>query len=553
VRETTPLAAWRRRGGLFAAFFIPYLALVLILQALSGAYQSDLSHHPDEAAHVTTALMVRDYLASGFSTPPLPFAKNFYVHYPKVALGMWPPVFYLAAGLWMLAFGATKLSLLTLMAILGALLASTLGLFARRVFGSFAAFGLGLLLIALPATQRATSTIMLDVPVSLLEFWALALLLRFFRNGESRTAAAFGVVTALATLTKANGIALVLVPVLLILLARRFDLLKRRGLYAAAVIVIGLGLPWQLVSYKMLSASVPIARVNAVFVFSTLAKYAAILVQALGPGVVAVALAGLGVECARLLRRSPAASLALGGAACLLTAVVVFHSVNPTPPDDRYMLAALPTLLLCFAAGVRWIARLLAPRSSSAVPAGLLLTVLALLPFALKSFSVPSRPELGFARVAERLSHPEMREDVVLVCSDAIGEGAFIVEMALRDRRPQHIVLRASKVLSDNPWTPTEYRPILRTAKEVSDFLDSVPVGTVVIDQTKWMWQPDRTVLLQAFDQVPSRWSLVYDLAACPACRHILVYRRAASSRGSGVHVRIPMKYTLGSDLEIRR
>ncbi len=37
-----------------------YVVLVFLLQFLSGTYGSELAHWPDEPAHVTSALMVRD-------------------------------------------------------------------------------------------------------------------------------------------------------------------------------------------------------------------------------------------------------------------------------------------------------------------------------------------------------------------------------------------------------------------------------------------------------------------------------------------------------------
>jgi hypothetical protein len=45
-------------------------------------------------ALVTSALMIRDYLVSGFHRAPLRYAENDYVHYPKVGLGKWPPFFH---------------------------------------------------------------------------------------------------------------------------------------------------------------------------------------------------------------------------------------------------------------------------------------------------------------------------------------------------------------------------------------------------------------------------------------------------------------------------
>ncbi|MBA2305850.1 MAG: hypothetical protein H0W08_24900 [Acidobacteria bacterium] len=93
-------------------------AVVLGFQITGGAYDAEFGSHPDEAAHYVTGLMVRDYVASGLPGNPMAFAETYYEHYPKVALGNWPPGFYAIQAAWTLAFSDGRASLLVLMAIL---------------------------------------------------------------------------------------------------------------------------------------------------------------------------------------------------------------------------------------------------------------------------------------------------------------------------------------------------------------------------------------------------------------------------------------------------
>src|SRR5882724_4013974 len=92
ARKRLPPVAWRvetrlSSGNLrrFALQFLLYLPFVLALQYHTGIYQSELSHQPDESAHVVTSLMIHDYAKTGIGTSPLRFAENYYIHYPKVA------------------------------------------------------------------------------------------------------------------------------------------------------------------------------------------------------------------------------------------------------------------------------------------------------------------------------------------------------------------------------------------------------------------------------------------------------------------------------------
>jgi hypothetical protein len=80
----------------------------LILQVLGGAYTSGFGGYPDEPAHLVTSLMVREVIAGLDFGHPLQFAQQYYYHYPKVAIGVRPPVFYGALGTWFLVVGASR-------------------------------------------------------------------------------------------------------------------------------------------------------------------------------------------------------------------------------------------------------------------------------------------------------------------------------------------------------------------------------------------------------------------------------------------------------------
>jgi hypothetical protein len=85
------------RGEAVAAFAV-LLGFVVTLQALGGAYASGFGGYPDEPAHLVTSLMVRDFTAGLDFRHAWQFAQQYYLHYPKVAIGVWPPVFYGALG-----------------------------------------------------------------------------------------------------------------------------------------------------------------------------------------------------------------------------------------------------------------------------------------------------------------------------------------------------------------------------------------------------------------------------------------------------------------------
>ena len=215
-----------RKGEGVAAFAV-LLGFVVILQVLGGAYASGFGGHPDEPAHLVTSLMVRDFLADVKFHHPWQFAQEYYYHYPKVAVGHWPPVFYGALGIWSLLVGASRGAALMFNAILAATTASVIYFTGKRLIGRWAGILAAVLFVASPLVQDSSARVMtehlstLEMLVSTLSF------ARFTRTGQIGDGLAFGVVAALAILTHGNAWALGLVPGLTIALTKRWWLLRQ--------------------------------------------------------------------------------------------------------------------------------------------------------------------------------------------------------------------------------------------------------------------------------------------------------------------------------------
>ena len=94
------------------AVLLIIFGITLLLQWASGAHFAALGAEPDEASHYVTGVMIRDYLNVGLLHNPITFAEEFYLHYPRVGFGLWPPLFHLFSGAWMLAFGTDRMSVM---------------------------------------------------------------------------------------------------------------------------------------------------------------------------------------------------------------------------------------------------------------------------------------------------------------------------------------------------------------------------------------------------------------------------------------------------------
>src|SRR3979409_2606458 len=85
------LRSWMRANApACIAVYVLFFALIVALQIKSGTYGSEFGHDPDEPGLVVSSLMVHDYIATEFPGSPMRYAETYYLHYPKVALGVWP-------------------------------------------------------------------------------------------------------------------------------------------------------------------------------------------------------------------------------------------------------------------------------------------------------------------------------------------------------------------------------------------------------------------------------------------------------------------------------
>lgn len=223
-----------KRGIIAMALF---MAVTAGWQIQTGAYKSEFGGHPDEAAHYVTGLMIRDYMVDGIPQHPMRFAENYYDHYPKVALGNWPPFFYVAQSAWTIPFGVSRSSLMIFMALLTAGTAFLLFNEIRKRTDLVTAHLAGIIYCSLPVVQKYASHVMTEALLALLATLSICLYSRYATSGQVRYSIAFGLVASCAILTKGSGMFLAFVPIAVVLGCRRFELLKRPGFWAAAVIV----------------------------------------------------------------------------------------------------------------------------------------------------------------------------------------------------------------------------------------------------------------------------------------------------------------------------
>ena len=496
--------------------FLALLGVALLLQWAGGAYSSEMGHYPDEAGHYITGLMVRDYAAAGFPGNPVTFAERFYVRFPKVTFGYWPPLFHLIMGVWLLPTPDGRASALLLMALIMASAGYVLYRCVRQVAGWACGVPVSLLLVLLSISQVLTNAIMADSLVMLMELATAVRIAKWLRTGSNRDALWLGVFAGLSCMAKGNAVAVVFAIPVAIALTRRFDLLRKSEIYAAGLIAVVLSFYWQLQSLSLgrrVSAFSPFsfgaARQSLVFSLE-------FLYHTLGWVLCAVITLGVILAAGSIRRRVGAWDLWAAMSAVGFS-VFVFHIVLPHVVEGRFLLAGIAPLMVFLVPGAGKIASILPLAKVTArwrVPL-VLSCILAI--FLGLFFQVSKMPRFGFREAAEWLENHPLAGRRYLIISDSSGEGGFISEVASRaDRRLSGpFVMRVSKLLVISDWLGNGYRLVYTDPEKALADVEQMGISYIVMDSTHDLeqgahWEQARRML----NEYPGRLKLVHQFPA---------------------------------------
>jgi hypothetical protein len=477
------------------------------LQILGGAYRCEFGGHPDEAGHYVTGLLIRDFIARGKVGNPMTYAKEYYAHYPKVALGNWPPNFYLIQAACTLPFGAGRTQVLVLMAVLAALVAAVItGMVAHRAPPPVAV-ACGLVFLLLPLVQTYMGMVMTEPTIALLCLVAVAFWARYLEEGKWTDSVAFGVLAAACILTKGTGMLLAGVPVFSVVLCGRWDLLKRVSFWLAAAVVVVLAGPWTLLTFKLAKEGWEGGGPSFAFTLSAIPYYLGKLHESLGSPLLLLAAMGMAIAFRRIWQDGTRAGLEVSVVSLVLS-VLALQFVVPCGHEARHLIPALAGCCVLAAFGVQDIWDLLGKTRLGRRAEASLLGVLLVAVFLLQTFEIPQKGYAGFQPLAEQiLAAPADADTVLFVSSDARGEGMFISEIAMRERRLGHVVHRASKLLASSSWSGQDYEAKAEDAAQLIRVLAEARVGLVVIDTTvpkrRLAKMPHHVLLEQVAESTP--------------------------------------------------
>ena len=451
----------------------------LLSWLVTGAHAGGFSG-ADESAHFLNSYFISSYLQGHVGANPLGFATDFYIHYPKISIGHWPPAYYGLVGLLFLVIPASVkaafLINLVFSAVPAALVAISLGYLANRRLAL-----LGAALYALtPLFTEGQAYFMLDQPLAAICIGAAMAWFAYAGSPAWWRAILFAALCVAAILTKGNGWLVVLVPVYHMLLTRNWRLLALPHAYGAALIAGLLVLPWYWLTSGIAAQGF---NYEAGLDYALTAFAAAIqhLVANLGLPGIALAAFAVFVEWRRR-RQDPARWSGISACLSLMLATLTLQILVPVDIVPRYMTPALPALVVLAVLGLGHVHAMLSARLA---PAGSLAAIVLLLGFMAEPgirhlLTRPAKPDYQMAKVIALLD-TGLPHDVCLIDGVSNAEGAFMAEMAIRDRELRHYAIRASKLFADTNFMGTQYAPKFTDPRAMLEEIRRLGVHDIII------------------------------------------------------------------------
>ncbi len=479
----------------FAGFLVVVTAGQISRNAQIEPYGRRFS---DEPAHYVTTEMLRHYLTAELGTNPKRFAEEYYARLPKVALGHWPPGFYVAMAPFAGSGRSYKERVLFGIAVLHAAAAWLCFRLALPLAGVGWALLVGFATTLTPAARELADAMMAEPLVAICELLAVAAAARLLAATDDRrktawVAVGFGLACAAAVLTKGTGFRLALLPLFGWLLLRDWRGPTRWPWWLAAVAVLAAAGPWYLFARSYQARHLELAQGGGLALTGkALWFYARTLEANFGVAAGAVLL------WATCRPRTAAQRPLLAALAAHVLAVLFFQAVvvPRVGMEPRHLHSALLSLFVLLA----WACRSVASARPADIPKAVWNGCFAaafLLPGLRTADDLSVAPWVDYDKSVPWIGSMDFRGQAVLVASHPRAEGAAIAALAQRaGARPPFVALRSSKLFSESDWMGEGYKLKAKDAAEILRVLDDARVAVVVLNPGAPRAEHDR--LLQA-------------------------------------------------------
>lgn len=430
--------------------FLPVIFLIgvalLGLQWSGGAWTAEFGGYPDEAGQFVSGRMIWEYALNLPRENPIEWGEQYYLHYPKVGIGHWPPGYHLAEALWSLPFGSSRIGAMGLQWFFGLLALTGIYQLARPRFPLPVTGGIVALAMLAPVFQRGLEQTMAELACLLCGVVFMHATLRFLRQPDSSSTLALVAIWGAALVVKGTALCLIPVPLMAWLCSGRRIVFRPRWLFPLVPATAVFYLVWH-------------------FAGDAIVRWGGLGTRIAWPAPLLGLLAGWGFAVLAVLglRREPLAMVS----GCMILSAVLISLALRAMNEPRHWIMLLPPILILAGYAVtrfgRWV--------------GVLLAALALIMF---PWTWYRQAPIGCRELMGQLHLPAR---MMVSAGDGMidGEGSWIAEVSMAERYPASLVARGSRVLASSGWNGEHYRPLVAGSEEVARILDELALDIVVL------------------------------------------------------------------------
>jgi hypothetical protein len=471
---------WHQRPAVHLA---GVLAVLLACHLLT-AHRSEPYFNNDEIRHTLTGVFVADAIRDlpASAADPKGYAVRYYCQYPALGLVTWPPLFYAVEGLAMLAFGphflVGRLCVVAFAAVAVVYAYRFARLMLNHPLSLLTAVWTGLTPIAFSHSQQ----VMLEVPTLAFVLMAVVHFEKYLSALRARAALLACACAACATLTRFDGVLVVLYFGIRLLRTWNLKLLLRRPVWLGVGLAALLVVPYYAFTLAVYgsglstSATTGTGASDGGFTAANLVYYLATLPEQAGWGLTAAA--GVGFVLTLLCHRRES-----GPAFALLLAVYLLFSPL-AELDPRHAIYWLPAVAMCATRPVQWL------WGKGWKPAAVLLAVgVSVTAWIELPHRVAFRYVFGYDEASRRVVEHRTTDRPILVDGELAGN--LVYHTRLHDPARRVWVLRADKVLYNQFSDPaTGYRQYANTEAEVLALLEKWDPEFVVVEDPPPAFRP---------------------------------------------------------------
>ena len=513
-----------------------WLVLLVVGLIISiGITHGEFFYFGDEMRHAMTGVFFRDAMVDRPWSNPAQYAYEYYAKYPSLGLVYWPPLFHIVEGLFFLVFGISALSSrLTMLAY------ALVGVYfwykiAEREGPQPRALASAFIFPLLPYLLQYERVIMLEIPCVATCMVALYFWQRFMREERARDLWLFAAFLCAAFYTSQKAAFLAFFVVLHFLVERRWTLLKRWDVWAAALLSVAIVAPWYYYMLSKLALSYERVAGNSFQHVATtyhLTFYPAQILPQMGRflGILGIA----GFVWAALRARKEHRFLLVWVAACYLCYTLIQEK------SIRHSFVWIPALVY-FALVV---VENLLPQRKWVLAAFCALAVYS----AGKALNTDTDKVAGLEPVAQYLA--AQPESDVLYYQGSLN-GDFIFYVRKFDPQKKRLVAREKQIVATKVNEGYGTRTILRTPEEVIQMFQGWGIRYAVVENREFIGGLSPVHVALRSDQFEVVKSYLFDSnIAFFNSRRVTIYRFKGELKRSEASVTVPMM-TLRDDIKV--